>query len=498
MGENSRCDIPGTGGQTVIRPSPARRQLHPAHSDTISPGATVIDLDAAGHAPSGWAQGTVIYQAAPALADPDAPRRKSTVRPSDGADRKLATGLGLDGGTDGLHANPIVVAAMPLLTLLGHIRSETFPAEFDELGSHAIRAIRDFERRLADAGIKSDTLHTAKLALCATTDDVIRNLPGAIGQDWARNGMLSHFFPAADPASSFFEALNPLLADPEPHCEVLEFMHHCLSLGFEGQYRNRPARAGFDLEQVRHDVYETLRYFKPRAADEISPHWQGLAVTSNKPVRMPLWSIAAVATALVTGCFFMLRALLTLESDAVSEKLLALNPTTPITIERAEQASFLPLAEVSGSTGQFERIRSALAQEIEAGKLSLVTRGDFIVIEINNRLLFEPGKAEVKSDFLPIALNVAAALEPEKGTLQIIGHTDNTKLRKSSPFASNYDLSVARAKAVEKALSPGLTDPSRITVAGKGETEPIADNTTAEGRAANRRVDVLIAKEQAP
>jgi type VI secretion system protein ImpK len=119
------------------------------------------------------------------------------------------------------------------------------------------------------------------------------------------------------------------------------------------------------------------------------------------------------------------------------------------------------------------------------------------VVEINNRLLFDPGKAEVKSEFLPIAANMAAALEAERGTVQIIGHTDNAKLRKTSAFASNYDLSVARARAVEKALSPGFSDSSRITVAGKGEAEPKADNATAEGRAANRRVDVLIPREQA-
>lgn len=495
---NSRHDVPGTGGQTIIRPSPAHEQLDPTPADAALPGATVIDLDAAGHAPAGWIQGTIIYQAAPPLGGPDTSTTARTGRLPEDADRRLAVGLGLDGGSARLRANRIVAAATPLLTLLNHLRLETFLADTEVLGSQITRSIRDFERRLADTGVNSETVQTAKLALCATTDDVIRNLPGATGKDWARNGMFSHFFPAADPASSFFETLNRLLADPEPHYELLEFMHDCLSLGFEGQYRNRPARGGSDLERVRRDVYETLRYFRPRAGDDISSHWQGLATTPNKPVRMPLWSIAAAAAALTTGCFFLLRTLLTMESDALSEKLLALNPSTPISIQRAEQASFAPLTQDFRSTGQFERIRAALARDIQAGNLALASRGDFIVVEINNRLLFDPGKAEIKSEFLPIAANMAAALEPERGTLQIIGHTDNAKLRKSSAFASNYDLSVARARAVEKALSPGLSDPSRITVAGKGETEPIADNATAEGRAANRRVDVLIPREQAP
>ena len=74
--------------------------------------------------------------------------------------------------------------------------------------------------------------------------------------------------------------------------------------------------------------------------------------------------------------------------------------------------------------------------------------------------------------------------------------TDNVKPRKSSAFKSNFDLSVARAKAVETIIAPQFKDASRITVDGKGEDEPIADNATPEGRARNRRVDVMIPREE--
>jgi type VI secretion system protein ImpK len=70
------------------------------------------------------------------------------------------------------------------------------------------------------------------------------------------------------------------------------------------------------------------------------------------------------------------------------------------------------------------------------------------------------------------------------------------KPRKSSAFKSNFDLSVARAKAVQALMAKLLKDPSRISVDGKGEDEPIADNGTADGRAKNRRVDVMISKQE--
>ena len=153
-------------------------------------------------------------------------------------------------------------------------------------------------------------------------------------------------------------------------------------------------------------------------------------------------------------------------------------------------------AEPAAQTTQIDRIREALAKDIESGGLTIGTRGDFIAIEINNALLFSSGKAEVKAEFTPLAGRIAAALEAERGPIRIVGHTDNVKPRKTSPFKSNYDLSVARAKAVEQALAPGLGAPSRITIEGKGEDEPIADNATAEGRATNRRVDVMLRREE--
>ena len=117
-------------------------------------------------------------------------------------------------------------------------------------------------------------------------------------------------------------------------------------------------------------------------------------------------------------------------------------------------------------------------------------------MEISNLLLFQSGRAEVKPEFQPVAADIAAALEPERGPIRIVGHTDNVSRENRAPFKSNFDLSVARAKSVETMMAPNFSDPSRMTVDGKGEDEPIADNATPEGRAKNRRVDVMIPKEE--
>ncbi|WP_292464770.1 type VI secretion system protein TssL, long form, partial [Mesorhizobium sp.] len=205
--------------------------------------------------------------------------------------------------------------------------------------------------------------------------------------------------------------------------------------------------------------------------------------------------------------FFGLRILITDEGDATAVELLALNPSTPVTIERASVA---PVAEPAvaappeatppppavPTVTQIDRIRAALASEIAGGGLTVGTKGNFIVVEISNQLLFTPGQAELKPEFQPIAADIATALDAEPGPIWIVGHTDNVKPKKSSQFKSNFDLSVARAKAVQSMVANELKDPSRVAVDGKGEDEPIADNATADGRAKNRRVDVMIPKEE--
>jgi len=146
---------------------------------------------------------------------------------------------------------------------------------------------------------------------------------------------VARFFHTRPTGTGFYEALNNLLAKPEAHYDLLELMHACLSLGFEGQYRGLSSERN-TLERVRRDVYDTLRYFRPRAAEDISPRWQGMAAAMTRPGgRLPLWAIAAAAATLVTAAFFGLRILITDEGDATAGALLALNPSTPVTIERA-------------------------------------------------------------------------------------------------------------------------------------------------------------------
>jgi len=146
---------------------------------------------------------------------------------------------------------------------------------------------------------------------------------------------------------------------------------------------------------------------------------------------------------------------------------------------------------------QLQRIRAALAPEIAAGQASADQTANRIIIRVGNIILFDSGSATVLQQFKPVAARVAAALDKEPGYIQVIGHTDNTPINGTNVrFPSNFQLSIERAKNVAALLKPGLAKPDRLQTDGKGETAPIADNKTPEGRARNRRVEILIPREE--
>lgn len=400
-------------------------------------------------------------------------------------------------------ANPLLAGAAPVLMLLGHLRQIPVEVQPGKLAAHLATMMQDFDRKIAHAGVGEADGRIALYVLCETVDDIAQNLPGFSPSEWIPQGMLSRFFHANAAGVGFFDALNRILADPEDQLDLLELMHACLSLGFEGQYRRVPEGAA-GLDRVRRDVYETLRYFRPPPGDDISPQWQGVPIGLARPrARIPIWAAAAAACAIVAAGFFEMRKLVTEDGEAMAATILELDPPQPVAIQHV---SLMPTVEVEPAPVaapvalprrdvQLERVRTALSAEIAAGKLTVDAKGQFIVVEINNLQLFQPGRATLKPDFDALIGPVAAALSAETGSIRIVGHTDSEKPGRGSAFKSNFDLSVARAKAVEKLLSPRVADAGRIEVEGKGEDEPVADNATPEGRARNRRVDLMITRE---
>ncbi|MGL4344520.1 MAG: flagellar motor protein MotB [Cellulosilyticaceae bacterium] len=124
-------------------------------------------------------------------------------------------------------------------------------------------------------------------------------------------------------------------------------------------------------------------------------------------------------------------------------------------------------------------------------------RGDAIIITFEDALLFEIGNANLKPAATPVLSQLGNQLKThsqEGYQMKLEGHTDNIPIN-TTQFPSNWELSSARAIAVAKFFIDEMSfSPESISAEGYGEYRPIADNSTPEGRAQNRRVEIKLAK----
>jgi len=145
-----------------------------------------------------------------------------------------------------------------------------------------------------------------------------------------------------------------------------------------------------------------------------------------------------------------------------------------------------------------DQLRQMLAVQLKNGSISVRDTADGMVISLKEAGFFDSGSASVRPETLPVVAHIAAALAPEPFSVRIEGHTDNVPIH-TAHFDSNWELSTARASAVTRIfLAQAHINPAAISAAGYAEYHPIAANDTAEGRAQNRRVDIIVLPRRAP
>jgi type VI secretion system protein ImpK len=386
-------------------------------------------------------------------------------------------------------ASPLMRAAASLLLLLGRLRASLARAGASQLMDQVAQAIQQFEADARAGGAPRDQIETAKYALAACADDIVQNLPSEDSQVWAQYSMLVRFFNERMGGVRFFDELGRAKQNPAVNLGLLEVMHACLSLGFEGVYR--AAGGPGALQGIRRDLYETIRRAQPKTIEDLSPHWRGQSIPlTGTRFQVPVWAVAAMAGVVLLGSYLYLRNQLSGKAEALAIKMADIHPATELTIAREIPVKPPPDPQPAIST-QLQRIRAQLAKEILAGKVDAVQSATTIFIRIGNVVLFPSGGAKANDSFAPIAAKIASALDREPGAIRVDGYTDTDPIR-TVAFPSNFELSEARAKSVATMLKPGLSHPERLTVSGKGADNPVAANDIEANKSKNRRVEVSI------
>jgi type VI secretion system protein ImpK len=490
-----RAPFGAPGERTIIRPNPGGRRVAEPPPAISKPSAPQNPGGFAPPQPNAPAATPYVPPSTPGNPSPDewistreqaAPPPAQAQAPAIAIDELVAP-----------NENPILRSAGPLLLLLGRLRVALARASFANLMEIVADSIKFFEKDIRSAGISEAHANAAKYIICATADDIVQNIPTEDRHVWTQYSMLSRFFGERIGGVRFFDELTRLKQDPLLNYDVLELQHTCLSLGFQGVHRTSAGGVSA-LQQIQRDLYETLRRVRPKVYRELSPHWQGqkLALRASRAL-VPWWGVLGFAGLFLFATYFVFLYWLSGGADLAANGVASLLARDKLSLERGAPAApapppVVPPPEPDRIT-QMQRICNAMAPEVAADKVNVEQTANQIIVRIGNVLLFNSAVATVLNQFKPIGERIVATLDKEEGYIKVVGHTDNSPIGSDRVrFPSNYALSVERAKNVVALFKPTLTNPDRLQTEGKGETAPVADNNTPEGRAKNRRVEIVI------
>jgi len=167
-------------------------------------------------------------------------------------------------------------------------------------------------------------------------------------------------------------------------------------------------------------------------------------------------------------------------------------------IEDAQQAAKAEKVAEAEAATLAQEIAGRMSEELSDGQVELIAKGSMVIIRIREKGSFASASDTIEEQFLPVIGKIEEILMDTDGEVRVAGHTDNLPID-NEYFRSNWELSGGRAGSVTRELlRSGNLDKSRFVITGYADTKPIADNLTLEGRATNRRVEVIIVQGQQP
>ncbi len=396
---------------------------------------------------------------------------RSGGQPQAAADSPIAAGL-----------NPLMQHAAPLLMAATRLRGTVQHPNPAALRAALADTVRRFESDARAAGVPNEQVVAARYVLCTFIDQCASSTPWGGSGAWANHSLLVQFHNEAWGGEKVFQLLSKLGKDVGANRNLLELLHAVLALGFEGRYRGMDnGRA--QLDSIRERLAQLLRQHAGPLEAELSPHWQGVASNARLGDGIPVWVVAALAAGLLLVLFFVLQFTLNGRTNATFNALQSFDV-------KAAANKPLPSPPPPPPAAVQPRLAVLLKAEIAAKQLQVNDLADRSIVTIAGDGFFESSSAEVSGGVRPLLAQVALALEKVPGTVLITGHTDNQPIR-SLRFPSNWHLSQARAESVRNLLAPTVK-PERMKAEGRAESQPVDDNTTAAGRARNRRVEITL------
>ncbi|PDQ19814.1 type VI secretion system protein TssL [Mesorhizobium sanjuanii] len=395
------------------------------------------------------------------------------------------------------HPNALVNAFAPLLEFAPELESALPPENPEALRTRLLDELVRARDTAMAAGSSLERADQAAWVVAALLDDLALNTPWGGASAWPRQPLVVMLRGDVDAGTQFFTRLDELERHPNRDRELLELQYHCLALGFRGKYRV-PGRSGDrSLNAVRVAAARFLRDADAEGAP-LSPNWKGV-IASDEPQRfiVPIWVMALGAAVVATAIHIGLSMGLSSQAVELSALVRALPPPTRGDISRTSPQVDAPPPEA---------VDFALLPEFQAGapaNLRSALRGTEsvslakLVVQASNPELFQSSRAQLTEGFEPLIGSIAKVILANQeliGNITVVGHTDSVPLQSSNPLSTNQRLSEARAATIADMLVQSGVPRDRVRSEGRAATDPVAKDSTREGRALNRRVEVLVEK----
>lgn len=371
--------------------------------------------------------------------------------------------------------NHLLEAARPLLRVAADMRVIPMHEDMHTFQEFLVREIKIFQNLAEQAAIKREHIIVARYCLCTCLDEFAGIMGTWPGEAWAASSILTTFHKEVYGGEKFFQLLGRLAQSPVEHHEILELMSHIMGLGYAGRYARR-AGGEAELLTIRQRVHALIQT-ADTSMPALAPNWRGEMARRTWQWDIPLWLSGGLLALLLLGIFGWNKYQVSSKADVLEARIEKLGEHKPV----EKPARPLNLVQL-------------LKNEIAKGVVKVTEEGTTTTVIFTGDNMFTPGSAEVNATIKPTLDKVASEINLVSGKVVVLGHTDSSPI-KSPQFADNQALSEQRAQSISSYLQTVGVLANRLTAQGKGDTVPVADNSTKAGKAKNRRVEVLVVQE---
>jgi len=299
-------------------------------------------------------------------------------------------------------------------------------------------------------------------------------------------------------------AMVPLLFFLSTGCLVSKKTHDAAVTDLQGQLgdeQQRRAQAEHSLALTDakaaelKSVVDALQAHSADLVDQVTLMEEAIRqlLTQTAQTQADRDALAAQVTALREGVSEA-----ELQARAASERL-AMLAEEKSRLEAEKSRLEAEREQLVAKTSAYNNLVSSLKGEIEAGQVTITELQGKLTVNLSNAILFDSGKYALKDEGRAALEKVAAVLiTVTDREIRVEGHTDNDPVRAGVGYADNWALSALRASTVVALLEAGGVPSDNVAVVGYGEQHPVASNDTPEGKAANRRTEIVLVPKLLP